>query len=312
VAAHTSTRLTAAEPAEHTPVSDGSREFPCDLCGATEAVEVPYCREFTAGELVHICCRCGFVYVKRRRSADRIAQTWTEEIFGAGYTAAIPAVTGRLVYVAELLHDQLDLRGKVVCEIGAGEGHLLDIIRQPRYGAEVFGIEPSPANARRLADAGIAHFNGTIEQFATSGQAPTGGVDIVAILWTLENCQDCRAMLGAAHFMLKPGGTVVVATGSRILVPFKKPLHLYFSRNPADTHAFRFSANTLQGILAVSGFEPVHVNRYLDHDVLCVIARKAPEGATIAWHGDDYLAVHNFFERWYVDTTIYFPEAPRP
>jgi len=290
-------------------VSDGSREFPCDLCGATDVVEVPHCREFTNDEPVHICCRCGFVYVKHRRSAEQIAQTWSEEIFGTGYTAAIPAVAGRLVYVAELLEAQVGLRGMVVCEIGAGEGHFLDIIRQRRYGAEVFGIEPSPANGARLAAAGIPHFTGTIEEHSVAQHGPDGGADVVAILWTLENCQDCRAMLAAAHRILKPDGTIVVATGSRILVPFKKPLHLYFSRNPADTHAFRFSANTLQGMLAVSGFEPVHVNRYLDHDVLCVIARKAPEGSTIAWHGDDYLAVHNFFERWYVDTTVYFPAS---
>ena len=48
-------------------------QFPCDLCGETDAVEVPHCREYTNGQPIHICRRCGFVHVKLRRSAEGIA-----------------------------------------------------------------------------------------------------------------------------------------------------------------------------------------------------------------------------------------------
>jgi 2-polyprenyl-3-methyl-5-hydroxy-6-metoxy-1,4-benzoquinol methylase len=287
--------------------TDDYRDYPCDLCGAQDPVEVPRCRSYTNDQPVHVCRNCGFVYVVRRRSAQRIAAVWSEEIFGSGYTAAIPAVAARLTYVAEFLRLHVELTGRRLCEIGAGEGEFLDIIRGPRYGAEAFGVEPSQANSQRLTRLGLSHFTGTVEEYAAqaSGGAP---FDIVAILWTLENCQDCRRMLALAHAMLKPGGSIVVATGSRLLVPFKKPLHTYFSTNPSDTHAFRFSANTLRGVLAVSSFEPLHINRYLDHDILCVIGRRLENGQTSAWRGDDHLAICNFFERWHVDTTIYFPD----
>jgi hypothetical protein len=115
-------------------------------------------------------------------------------------------------------------------------------------------------------------------------------------------------MLNSAYQLLKPGGHVVVVTGSRLLVPFKKPLHYYLSTNPADTHSFRFSANTLQGLLAVSGFEMVHINRYIDNDILCVIGRKIEAGQEISWQGDNYLDVYNFFERWHVETQMYYAE----
>jgi ubiquinone/menaquinone biosynthesis C-methylase UbiE len=195
-----------------------------------------------------------------------------------------------------------------VCEIGAGEGHGLELLRESRYGASVFGVEPSPANAARLAAAGIDHFNGTIEQYVESPTAQQRAFDVVMIQWTLENCEDCRAMLSAAYRALTPGGAVVVATGSRILVPFKKPLHAYLSRLPADTHAFRFSANTLHALLTVSGFDVAHTNRYIDHDVLCEIGLKRDAAATAAWHGDPYLDVYSFFARWYADTKLYFPD----
>jgi hypothetical protein len=284
------------------------REFPCDLCGDTQSLEVPHSREFHGGAPIDICWSCGFVYVKRRRSAQRIADAWSSEIFGSGYTAAIPAVTARLTYVAELVQTWFGWSGKTVAEIGAGEGHFLQLVGGPPYGARTFGIEPSPANGRLLAQAGIEHYTGTIEDYLASGGAAQRSMDLVSILWTLENCQDCKGMLAGAYAALKPGGYVIVATGSRILVPFKKPLHTYFSQNPADTHAVRFSANTLQGILAVGGFEVVHTNRYIDHDVLCMTARKTDKQAPIAWQGDRATDVHTFFERWYVDTKMYFPD----
>jgi SAM-dependent methyltransferase len=277
-------------------------EFPCDLCGSTDAVELPHAREFTHDQPIHICTVCGFVYVKRRRSAEEIAASWTEDIFGAGYTAAVPGVTGRLAYVAEFVEQSVGLRGRSVAEIGAGEGFFLELARD-RYDASVFGIEPSPANCERMQARGIECIATTIEEYDGSRD---GSFDLVMVLWTLENCQDLRALLGGARRLLKPSGHVVIGTGSRILVPFKKPLWAYLSRNPADTHSFRFSANTIRGALAVCGFDTAHLNRHLDNDVLCAIGR--PADGEIDWPRDDYLAVHGFFERWYADTALYFPE----
>jgi SAM-dependent methyltransferase len=277
--------------------------FPCDLCGAMDAVELPHAREFTGDQPIHICTTCGFVYVKERRSAEEIAASWTEDLFGAGYTAAVPGVAGRLSYVAEFVEQSVGLRGRAVAEIGAGEGFFLELARD-HYGASVFGIEPSPANCERMSGLGMDCVAATIEGYDGSRD---GSFDFVMVLWTLENCQDLHALLGGARRLLKPDGHVVIGTGSRILVPFKKPLWAYLSRHPADTHAFRFSANTIQGALAVSGFETAHLNRFLDNDVLCAIGR--PAEGEIEWPRDDYLAVHGFFERWYADTTLYFTNA---
>ena len=289
-------------------LSDTYREFPCDVCGADDPVELPHSRDYTAGQPVHICRACGFVYVVRRRSAERIAEVWSTEIFGGTYTAAIPAVVARLTYIAEFVQTTEGLSGKSVAEIGAGEGKFLSMLKD-RYGAGVFGIEPSSANCRTITAASIPNYNGTIEAYVESGDPRVGTFDFVFVLWTLENCQDCKAMLCAAHRLLKSGGAVVVGTGSRILEPFKKPLHAYLSALPADTNAFRFSANTLRAVLAVCGFDPSRINRYIDHDVLCVVGRRLDDGASPPpWSGDNYLDVYAFFERWHVDTRMYFPD----
>lgn len=286
------------------------QEHPCDLCGAREALEVPHARHYTQGQPLHICRACGFVYVKHRRTAEAIARSWSEEIFGEGYTAALPAVQARHTFVAEFVRQSVGLEGKTVLDIGAGEGAFLERLRGTTRDVEVYGVEPSKQNCARMAKAGLPCFEGTIEDFLAAGPKDAPRPDVVTILWTLENCQSCRTMLDAAWELLKPGGHIVVATGSRLLVPFKKPLQYYLGPRDVDTHAFRFSANTLRAFLATSGFEVTAGNRFIDNDVLCMVGRKLPRKDPDAkWQGDDPLQVWNFFERWHADTQLYYRDA---
>jgi 2-polyprenyl-3-methyl-5-hydroxy-6-metoxy-1,4-benzoquinol methylase len=230
-------------------------------------------------------------------------------LYGAGYTARIPAVKARQIYVAETIDTEVGLKGGALCDIGGGEGQFLDIAKAEPYGALPFAIEPSEANCRMLTGLGIENYQGTIEEFLDSNSDKLGSFDFVTIMWTLENCRSCRDMLNAANALLRTGGHIVVATGSRVLVPFKKPLHYYLSKNPADTHSFRFSANTLRGLLAVSGFETVYTNRYIDTDFLVVIAQKAPSGEKLTWTGDDPDDVADFFARWHTETAAHYNDA---
>jgi len=277
--------------------------FPCDLCGSDNCAEIEAARHYMGAERLHVCRECGFVYVRRRRSAQAIADAWSDELYQTSYTARIPAVIARQTYVAEFIDSEIGLKGKNVCDIGAGEGMFLDMIRKDQFGAGVFGIEPSTANGRLMANLGIDHFVGTIEGYATSGADRK--FDIATIMWTLENCQSCLGMLRSAADLLVPGGHVAVSTGSRILVPFKKPLHYYLCEGDADTHAFRFSANALARALALSGFEVVAQNRYIDSDCLAMIGKKTdspPRDLPI----DDWLIVVEFFDRWHEDTQHFY------
>lgn len=282
---------------------DDNRLFACELCGGTEFGEIAELREHTAGQPIHVCKTCGFVQVIRRRGPERIAEIWANELYKSEYTARIPAVKARHVYVAETIDVAIGLAGQSVCDIGAGEGYFAQILRD-QYGANVFGVEPSAANCARMQSEGIDCFDGTAEQFLAAA-APEQRFDIVTIIWTLENANSCRRLMDTAWRLLRDDGYVVVATGSRILVPFKKPLDYYLGPNPADTHAFRFSANTLQGLLAETGFERSFVNQFIDSDVLCMIGRRTDRSRPIAWPRDDWRRVMDFFSRWHRETAFY-------
>ena len=282
----------------------------CDVCGSEEAVEIEIARSYTNGQPIHVCRECGFVYVRDRRSSQAIAASWSNEIFGEGYSARIPAVTARQVYVAEFLNTRIGLAGKQLCDIGAGEGQFLEIVRQPSYGAQPFAIEPSASNCTAMRTEDIDCFQGTLEDCLAENHL-RAAFDVVTLMWTLENCQSCNALIVGANQLLKDGGYLCVATGSRLLVPFKKPLDLYLSANPADTHSFRFSANTLRRLLAKHGFLPMHINHYIDSDPLVVIAEKNSTAEDHQWPGDDWQQVADFFIRWDRESREHYPRERR-
>lgn len=289
----------------------GYREFPCDLCGSDSAAEIEVARHYMGAGRLHVCCECGFVYVRRRRTASAIADSWSDELYETAYTARIPAVRARHVYVAEMTDTSIGFAGKRVIDIGAGEGLFLKLIAAAPYCAVPFAVEPSKHNGELMSDAGIRCFTGTIEAFAAANRTrDERRFEIATILWTLENCQSCNAMLNAARDLLSDDGHVVIATGSRILVPFKKPLHHYLGTNEADTHAFRFSANTLRRLLGRHGFEIVAVNRWIDSDPLVMVARKAEffESTSSLPH-DDWREVIDYFDRWHHETVSHYPQT---
>src|SRR5207248_541194 len=185
------------------------------------------------------------------------------------YTArGVPAVRARHVYVAEFIHGLVLLRDQDTVDIGAGEGVFLQLLATPEYGAKPFGIELSADNCRLMMNNGLACFNGTVEDYVASPDARMHGFDRATIVWTLENTSSCRSMMAGARALLRDGGYLTVATSSRILVPFKKPLHYYLNSKASALHPFFFSANALRNLFTNAGFAVEHVNRFIDTDYL--------------------------------------------
>lgn len=263
----------------------------CDLCGEPCGYLIPESVQFGSGG-VYTCLSCGFVHVKERRTSEEIAKSW-DTIFGEGYTSRWPAVEARLQYVATLYDQKRGWKGKHVLEIGAGEGRFLDIVRG-MGAAHCAAIEPYDKNAEKIAASGHTVWCGTAEQ------APVGHsyFDVVVILWTLENCQDCLKMLEIARRFLVHGGSLIVATGSRILVPFKKPLSTYFSTNAPDTHSFRFSAKSLSRALQKAGFNHIEFNDYQQCDWLVAEAQVRKHVEQTYESTDDPQDVLGFFDAW--------------
>lgn len=256
---------------------------PCDLCSCSAGTEIE------PGILV--CSGCGFVFVPERRSPEAIAADWTNVYRSGAYDPNWPGVKARLYYVAEWLDQHIGLEGKTLLDIGAGTGFFLDEVSI--RGATPVGLEPDAANACVIRSRNIHCFGGSIETVPNPGQ-----YDIVTMLWTLENCGDCLAMLKYAKEALAPGGRVVVATGSRILVPFKKPYSSYFGKLNHDLHCFRWHLWSLSEALWKAGLMFGAVNDYEQNDVLLVTAEKQRNGMFVEPAQPSPQAIVSFFRSW--------------
>ena len=241
---------------------------------------------------VHVCNGCGFTFVPERRSTEEIARAW-DDVYEKGlYDPTWPGVRARLYYVAEWLDQHVGLKGKSVLDIGAGDGFFLDQVRQRE--AHPVGLDPSPVNAAKIKARDIYCWNGWVGE----GSPTVGKHDIVTLNWCLENTGDLNTVLKFARDHLAKDGIVSVATGSRIMSGFRKPISSYFNKDiPADLHCFHFSPLTLQMAMHHNGIGTIQQNDYDQNDVLIVCGAAASEGRSVL--SDDFvLAVREFFDDW--------------
>jgi len=257
----------------------------CDLCGNADSIPLPQ------EPRIHVCKECGFIYVPERRSAREVAQDWSriyrEEIYDPSWSG----VQARLWYVTEWYDQNFGWAGKSCLDIGAGWGTFLRFIRE--RGAHPVGLEPFDGNVQVIKSHDIACWHGTVEDCG-----PIGTYDVISILWTLENTADCMAMLRFAREHLNPDGHLIVATGSRILVPFKKRLSDYLPGpdREVDTHCYRWSRGSLNHALAKSRFCPHAWNDCDQNDVMAVVA--GPVDYDMQPATDDPQDILDFFNIW--------------
>ena len=142
-----------------------------DFNGKGKSIKVPYSSKLTDGYDVNISKYSGLVSVVKRRNSKEIADEWSNKIFGkefskSTYTAKVPAVIARLTYVLETLLNQLNVKEKTLCDLGAGEGDFLNMLKNKKITKNIFAVEPSFKNCRLLSKNKVKNFNGTIEEFA--------------------------------------------------------------------------------------------------------------------------------------------------
>ena len=281
-----------------------------DYLGKGKNIILPYSKKLTNGE-VNISKYSGLVSVIKRRSSSELADEWSRKIFGAkfsksSYTSKIPAVIARQIYVLETMKNKIKLNQKNICDFGAGEGDFLKMIKDSKLSSKLFAIEPSKKNCKYLKKNKIKTFQGTVEDFYKIKKNQR--FDVITIIWTLCNTSNCFDVINCASNLLKKNGHIVIAESSRILVPYKKPIQMYFGNPDPDTHPFHFSKNSLSNLLVLNKFKPVFINRYIDSDYLVIIAKKTTRVNKKKIILDDYRKVKKFFISWYKDSKKYNSE----
>jgi len=231
-----------------------------------------------------------------------------------GYDPKSPIFESRYCFATRFIQNFLngELKDKKFFDVGIGEGQLLEKLAS--FGAVPYGVDSSRRNSELLKQKEIPHYFGTIESYDADASVKKPYYDFATILFVLQNSQSATEMLRATYNLLREDGYLFIQMGSRIMVPFKKPMGTYFAKGSQDLQPYHFSIATLHNMLAKCGFKIVHTNNYWDDDLMFIIAQKQPENQMVKPILEDYMAVLEWFERWHAETLkmneyIKFPQT---
>ena len=160
------------------------------------------------------------------------------------------------------------LRGLRLLDIGCGGGLLAEPLA--RLGAEVVGIDASPANvevaALHAAESGLAidYRLITAEALAEDLTAAGAGFDVVVNMEVVEHVADAAVFLHASAALVRPGGAMVVATLNRTPKAFVLAIvgaEYVLGWLPRGTHDWRrfLRPSELAALLRDGGVEIVEI-----------------------------------------------------
>ena len=75
-------------------------------------------------------------------------------------------------------------------------------------------------------------------------------------MWTLCNTSNSYDIINKASKLLKNNGYIVIAESSRILVPFKKPIQMYFEKE-IQIYIHFILVKILSNLLIINNFKPI-------------------------------------------------------
>lgn len=279
-------------------------ESSCMSCQSTEGRPVKICHVckgmrvyylFSAcGHRVVRCDDCGLVFFNPQPSDDELARIYDANYFlgsdseaGRNAVSEIKQATARL-YLSEIRRYHGFESGRLL-EVGCGEGDFL--VSAEADGWQVTGVEYSPAASKiarqRLKNGEV--WCGELQQAGLAAEQ----FDLCVVSDVIEHVRSPLDFLQEIHRVLKPGGTLFIATPSidswsaRIMrqkwMEFKAEHLTYFDRQTVQTALFKsgFREIIVQAGWKILNFDYIkmHFERFpvpMVTSVLSFIARILP------------------------------------
>jgi 2-polyprenyl-3-methyl-5-hydroxy-6-metoxy-1,4-benzoquinol methylase len=234
-----------------------SERPPVKTCHVCEGGRVYYLFSTSDYRVVR-CNDCGLVFLNPQPSDDELAR-----IYSANYFLGSDSETGRqavseikqataTLYLSEIRRYRGPESGRLI-EVGCGDGDFLVLAEAD--GWRVTGIEYSPAACekarQRLKNGDV--INGELQSAGMAAEQ----FDLCVISDVLEHVRSPLAFLREIHRVLKPGGTLFIATPAidSWSARFLRQKWMEFKAE----HLTYFDQQTLQTALFKSGFRDVVV-----------------------------------------------------
>ncbi|HMP84730.1 MAG TPA: glycosyltransferase [Verrucomicrobiota bacterium] len=226
----------------------------CHVCDGTRV----YYLFSTHGHRVVRCDDCGLVFLNPQPADDELARIYGADYFlgsddetGRGIGSEVKEATARL-YLSEIQRYRGSRAGTLL-EVGCGDGEFLAAAESA--GWNVTGIEYSEDACekarRRLKNGSVTR--GELNHVALEPEQ----FDLCVLSDVLEHVRSPGALLREIHRVLKPGGTLFVATPSLDSWSARFLRQKWMEFKPE--HLTYFDSQTLQTALFRSGFRNVIV-----------------------------------------------------
>jgi len=204
------------------------------------------------------CDDCGLLLTNPQPSATELARIYTADYFLGSTTDNGRRIIHELKQqTADLYLDLLDRYGATnngrLLEIGCGEGDFL--LRANKRGFTVTGVEYSE-HACAVARQKLSIQRGWDVICGEIDDVPGEAIyDVCVLSDVIEHVRNPRALLERVHGLLRPGGTILIATPS--LNSWSARLLRYKWMEFKIEHLFYFNSSTLQTLLIDCGFAKV-------------------------------------------------------
>lgn len=216
----------------------------CLVCGETNAR-----KRFTKkGRDFWRCGPCGFETQFPLPSPDELRRYY-EESYGDGmYKEFVEArEIKKLTARARLDRIVPHCRAGRWLDVGCSNGVFVDVARQAGIDAE--GIELAEAAVEEARRGGLPVCRGTIEQ-----HDPNYRYDTIVAFDVLEHVLDPVSFLRAAHRLLAPGGSVVIAVPNQASLSRRIMGSRWYFYIPEE-HLHYFNPSTLRRLIERCGFD---------------------------------------------------------
>lgn len=186
----------------------------CNLCGASEPVELSRRDRYGFAATAQSCARCGLIWLSPRLTAAEYGA-----FYASTYRPLVSAYHGRLIdartvqeeqrrYADELVgfvRQSLANQPSSVLDVGGSTGVVAAAFRDA-FGAEATVLDPSPEELAHAAAAGMDTVAGFAEEAALEGRR----FELVLLCQTIDHLLDVAATLRSIRDWVTPGGHVFV------------------------------------------------------------------------------------------------------
>jgi len=241
-------------------------EVPCNICDGKEVEviltpqvkNISFMEVFSAAggvrgtQKIVKCKKCGLVFVSPRFPEEQIEKAY-QEAFDHGYSSQ---ELGRKITFEngiKLIERLYEKKGKIL-DIGAANGVFVEVSKNRSWVA--YGVELSQELARSGKKKGLKFYQGTLEK----QNFQNNFFDIITYWDVLEHVYDPKEELTLANKLLKSGGLLLINYPDIGSLPARLTGKYWWFF--LSVHLYYFSKNSLNNLLAKTGFKTIYSKRH--------------------------------------------------